>query len=114
MDEQQAREGRRRRSRAEVEQLAAEYEASGLGRTEFCHNRGLSLSTLARYRRRQRQTKQVSNGRWLAVEISSGGAALEMAASSGLAVAVRGLRIEIGRGFDAPTLVQLLGVLERM
>ena len=41
--------------------------------------------------------------------------ALGIPASSGLAVALpNGRRIEIGRGFDAPTLAQLLGVLERL
>jgi len=41
---------RRRRSRQEVEQLVAEYESSGLSRSEFCRERGLGLSTLDRYR----------------------------------------------------------------
>ncbi len=115
MDEQQVVGDRRRRSRAEVEQLVAEYEASGLGRMEFCRKHGLSPSTLARYRQHRTETKAVAEGRWLAVEVSSGGAVLESEASSGLAVAVRGgRRIEIGRGFDVSTLVQLLGVLERI
>ena len=49
----------------------AEYEASGLGRTTFCQQRGLSLSTLARYRRRQQQagSEMDSAKRWLAVEL---------------------------------------------
>jgi hypothetical protein len=49
------------------------------------------------------------------VEVSAGRAVLEGGASSGLAVALRsGRRIEIGHWFDAPTLVQLLDVLERL
>src|ERR1035441_958157 len=36
--------------------MVAEYEASGLGRGEFCRERGLSLSTLLRYRKRPAQT----------------------------------------------------------
>jgi hypothetical protein len=40
---------KRRRSRAEVERLVGEYEASGLGRTAFCQQRGLSLSTLPNF-----------------------------------------------------------------
>src|SRR5947209_4221810 len=46
----------KRRSRAEIEQLVAEFEASGLGRTAFCQQRGLSLSTLTRYRKRPQHT----------------------------------------------------------
>jgi hypothetical protein len=115
MDEQtQAVEVRRRRSSAEVEQLVAEYERSGLGRVEFCRQHQLSLSTLARYRNRRRQTNAVAESRWLAVEVAGGGAPSGSGGSSGLAVALaRGRRVEIGRGFDAATLIRLLGVLER-
>jgi hypothetical protein len=104
----------RRRSRAEIEQLVAEYEASGLSCVEFCRKRGLSLATLARYRKRQAQGGPVGGNRWVAVEVSAGRAALGGEASSGLAVALPGgLRIEVGRGFDGSTLAQLLGVLGR-
>ncbi len=104
---------RRRRSRAEVEQVVAEYEDSGLGCVEFCRRRGLSLSTLARYRKRRAQTNAGSENRWLAVEVSGGGVAPGMAASRGLAVVlVGGRRIEVGRDFDAATLMRLLHVLE--
>jgi hypothetical protein len=111
----QAVEVQRRRSRAEIEQLAAEYEASGLSCVEFCRKQGLSLATLARYRKRRAQGEAVAGSRWVAVEVSAGRQALGSAASSGLAVSLPGgLRIEIGRGFDASTLTQLLGVLERV
>jgi hypothetical protein len=107
---------KRRRSRAEIKQLVAEYEASGLGRTAFCQQRGLSLSTLARYRRRQEQTGgDASEGkRWLAVEVSGSAAIAGGEKASGLAVVVPGgRRIEVGRGFDADTLKRLLAVVER-
>lgn len=109
MDEQaQAVEVRRRRSGAEIEQLVAEYGGSGLGPVEFCRRRGLSLATLARYRKRRPQTPAGSESRWLAVEVSGAGGA-----GSSLAVVLTGgRRIEIGRSFDAATLVQLLRVLE--
>jgi hypothetical protein len=49
------------------------------------------------------------------VKESAGRPALGVPASSGLAVALpSGRRIEVGRGFDAPTLAQLLDVLERL
>ena len=116
MDEQaQGVEVQRRRSRAETEHLVAEYEASGLSQVEFCRKQGLSLATLARYRKRQAQGKAVAGSRWLAVEVSGGGSTPGGAAHSGLALALAGgRRIEVGRGFDARTLVQLLGVLERV
>jgi hypothetical protein len=115
MDEQAVTvEGRRRRSHAEVERLVANYEASGLGRVEFCRKHRLSLSTLARYRRRRVQAGVAPKSGWLTVEVSGSDAALETG-GSGLALALpSGRRIEIGRGFDAETLRRLLGVLEQI
>ena len=57
----------RRRSRGETEQLVAKYEASGLSRTDFCRQRGLSLATLARYRKRQAQANAARGVRWMEV-----------------------------------------------
>ncbi len=106
---------RRRRGRAEIEQLVAEFEASGLTRTAFCQQRGLSLSTLARYRRRQPQPASSEGSgakRWLPVEVV--GPTVD-GNFSGLAVLVGGgRRIEIGRGFDAGTLRQLVLALEEI
>src|ERR1039458_7634836 len=53
MNEEQVCVVGRRRSRHEVEQVVAEFESSGLSRIEFCRQRGLALSTLGRYRKRQ-------------------------------------------------------------
>jgi hypothetical protein len=107
---------KRRRSRAEIEKLIAEYETSGLGRTVFCQQRGLSLSTLARYRRRQEQMadKGAEGKRWLAVEVGDATAVAVGERASGLAVVLTGgRRIEVGRGFDGDTLQRLLAVVER-
>jgi len=115
VDEQaQVVEVRRRRTRAEAEQVAGEYEGSGLSRVDFCRKHGLSLATLARYRKRQLQGKAAPGNRWVAVEMSGAGPTPESRGNSGLAVALPGgLRIEVRCGFDSRTLVQLLGVLER-
>ena len=95
MDEQtQAGKIKHRRSRAEVEQLVGEYEASGVGRTTFCQQRGLSLSTLSRYRRRQEQTagEGAEGERWLAVEVTGSAAVAGGERSSGLAIVLSGGR----------------------
>ena len=103
---------RRRRSRAETEQLAAEYATSGLSRQEFCRQHGLALSTLQRYRKRG-QAPAVGN-RWLTVELSGANQARGSEAGSGLALVLsRGRRIEVGRGFDPETLSRLVKLLER-
>jgi hypothetical protein len=110
MSEEQATEPRRHRSRAEAEQLLVEFEASGMGRVEFCRQHGLALSTLARYQRwrRQDQRGDIGPDRWVAVELSS-----PQPADSGLTVVLAGgRRIQVSRGFDPPTLARLLSLLE--
>jgi len=104
---------RRHRSRAEADQLAAEYEASGLGQAEFCQQRDLALKTLARYLARFRKQSAKGNEpgkaqQFVAVEVASSrgrGSELTVLLSGGL-------RIEVRRGFDVVTLQQLVSVLE--
>jgi transposase-like protein len=111
VSEEQVGKGRRRRSRAEAEQLVAEFEAGGLGREEFCRKHELAFSTLARYRRRRERGQGEGAGpsRWLAVDLADS----PQAGASGLAVVLTsGRRIEVGRGFDAKTLEQLVHLLE--
>ena len=106
----------RRRGPAEIQQLVAEYESSGLTGVEFCRYKGLSLATLARYRKKQQaQGDGLAGSRWLTVEVSGEEAKSASGAESRLAVVLAGgRRIEVGRGFDAGTLAQLVSVLERV
>ena len=110
--EESGRQHRRHRSRAEADQLASEYEASGLSREAFCKQQDMPLKTLARYVARYR--KQKADGkeprRWVAVEVaghSGGGSELAVLLSSGR-------RVEVKRGFDSGTLRQLVTVLEQV
>ena len=91
-------------------QLVAEYQAGGVSQVEFCQRHGVSLATLARYRKRcETQAEATAAGGWVAVELCG-----NSGAGSGLAVALaKGRRIEVERGFDAHTLTQLLDLLER-
>jgi hypothetical protein len=111
-DEKPQRQHRRHRSRAEADQLAAEYESSGLSREVFCQQQEMPLKTLARYVTRYRKQSAADNEpqRWVAVEVG------ELAGSGGkLSVILsHGRRIEVGRGFDAGTLRQLVAVLEQV
>jgi hypothetical protein len=71
----------------------------------------LVLSTLAGYVTRwRRDHPEAESGReWVAVEVAESGAGT----GSGLVLLLgRGRRIEIGRGFDAVTLQELLRALE--
>ena len=110
MDEQLQRSGRRR-SREEADRLAAEYEASGLSRQEFCNQRGVPLKTLARYLARLRREKTGNDvaPQWVAVEVAGrNGNTGELAV-----VLDGGCRIEVRRGFDGHTLRRLVAELER-
>jgi len=107
---------RRRRSRAEVEALVGEFEASGLMRAAFCQERGLAVGTLDKYRRRVQSKPQSGAGTLLPVEVVSSPSrhANSEIHGSVLTVELRsGRRIEVYRGFDAQTLERLLAVLDR-
>jgi hypothetical protein len=108
------RQHRKHKSRTEADQLAVEYEASGLSQKEFCQQRDLPLKTLGRYLTRYRKQKAQGNEphkpqRFVAVEVAHpggcGGGELTVLLSGGLRVAVK-------PGFDAGTLRQLIAVLE--
>lgn len=109
---------RRRRSGAEAEQLVREYEASGLTRQAFCAGRGVSVTSLDKYRRRHRDGSSAAPGGLVAVELVRGlGETAQTAAEQCGALLVelrKGRRIAVGRGFDATTLERLLTVLERV
>jgi hypothetical protein len=113
MNEEQVCNMPRRRNRQEVDQLVAEYESSGLSRQEFCRERGVGLSTLDRYRTRRKRQAPAGSHAMLAVEVSGRALAPMAGTGSALAVVLRGgRRIEVGRGFDAGVLEQLVRVLE--
>jgi len=116
VDEQTQRTGvRQRRSRAEAAQLVAEYETRGLSRIEFCRDRGLTLSTFNRYLKRSRARQAAAAGvNLVALELRGTHRAGRQREDSGVAVALAGgRRIEVARGFDGPTLIELLALLER-
>ncbi len=108
----------KRRTRAEVQQLVAEFASSGMRRSEFCQSRGLSFSTLDRHlkeRRWKRRRKPVSSaGRLVAVELAARNSPKQHEPSCGLAVVLSGdRRIEVQRDFDTTTFERLVSLLER-
>ena len=116
MNEAKQMEGQRRRTRAEVEKLVSEYEASGLGRQEFCEKHGLSLTTLNRHRKRkQRQAEAPTRARLIPVEVSELKQPGVSRPRSELVVCLsNGRRIEVRDGFEPKVLEQLMRVLERV
>ena len=111
----------RRRSRAEVATLAAGFEQSGLNRTEYCRQHGLSLSTLNRYRKGASnhggiKAGVVTHARPAVSLIPVDVVERELAHKSprtGLTIELTGgRRIGVDTGFDADTLRRLITVLE--
>ena len=112
MDEQQQRVRRHWRTREEAEQIAAEFEASGLTRQGFSDRSGVPMKTLARYvaRYRKKKTDKNPRQRWVAVEVAE-----ERGHGNELSVVLgNGRRITVQHGFNADTLRQLVTVLERV
>ncbi len=110
--DESGRPHRRHRSRAEADQVVAEYEASGLRREAFCEQKDVPLKTLARYIVRYRKQKAAGSEpqRWVAVEVAGpSGCGGEL-----VVLLPGGRRIEVKRGFDASTLRHLLTVLEQV
>ena len=108
----------KRRTRAEVQQLVAEFVSSGMRRSEFCQSRGLSFSTLDRHlkkRRWKRRRRPVfSAGRLVPVELGARESPKQHEPSCGLAVVLPGgRRIEVHPDFDTSTFERLVGILER-
>jgi hypothetical protein len=108
----------KRRTRAEAQELVAEFVSSGMRRSEFCRNRGLSFSTLDRHLKKlrwKRRRKLISSaGRLVPVELAARKSPKQQEPSCGLAVVLPGgRRIEVQHDFDTTTFERLVGILER-
>jgi hypothetical protein len=108
----------KRRTRAEVQELVAEFVSSGMRRSEFCKSRGLSFSTLDRHlkkRRWKRRRRAASSaGRLVPVELAARKSPTQHESSCGLAVVLPGgRRIEVHPDFDTSTFERLVSLLER-
>lgn len=117
MTSEEGAAGKRRRTAAEIEQIVREFENSGLNRSQFCRQQGLTLGVLNRcLRRLQARGGGAGNGDGLiAVELAGKTGEAEQWSSCGLAVLLgRGRRIAVSTGFDAATLQRLVQVLEKV
>jgi hypothetical protein len=118
MDAKQKVSTRPRRTRAEIQQLVAEFASSGMRRSEFCRSRGLSFGTLDRHLKKQRwkrKNRRVSSaGGLVPVELAARKSPAPRESSCELAVVLTGgRRIEVHPGFDTDTFERLVSALER-
>jgi hypothetical protein len=86
-------------------------------REAFCRQRGLTVGTLDKYRRRVHDGPQSVAGQVVAVEVVQSSAretGSDVDGHNAIVVELRsGHRIEVHRGFDAGTLERLLTILDR-
>lgn len=110
-----------RRSRAEVAVLVAGFEQSGLSRTEYCRQHGLSFSTFSRHRKGAGDRSGIRSGAVTRATSAVSLIALDVVdselahKSSRTALSIElssGRRIGVDTGFDADTLRRLIAVLE--
>src|SRR6516165_8677101 len=109
MNREQPVVARRRRTRAEVQQLVSEFASSGMRQNEFCHSRGLSLSTLARHLKKRRWKRKRKSTRadckLLGVGWSTKKPAGESESSGSVVVVLSSAgKIEVAGKFVVPTL----------
>jgi len=110
-----------RRGGAEIARVASLYQASGLGRSEFCRRHGLALSTLNRHLKKQQHQEHRGDGgvgRRPLVEVELAAAVSPVCTGDqpgALTVLLpNGRKVEVGDGFDDETLRRLVAVLERL
>jgi hypothetical protein len=73
----------KRRTRAEVQQLVAEFVSSGIRRSEFCQSRGLSFSTLDRHLKKPRwKRKRLRSSMFLLLRTKRGPSLIRQTARS--------------------------------
>src|ERR1039458_3710753 len=108
----------KRRTRAEVQELVAEFISSGMRRSEFCRSRRLSFGTLNRHLKKRRwkgkRRSVPGGGQLVPVELDAKKSPTQYEPSCGLAVVLSGgRRIEVNPDFDMGTFERLMSVLER-
>ena len=104
-----------RRTRAEISQIVAAFAGSGVSRTEFCRRHRIGLGTLNRYLKQQGRESDTGSCGLIAVELAGSKFAADGDRGGILTVVLaRGRRVEVGPGFDTPTLERLVLVLEKV
>ena len=96
--------GSSRRSPEQIKDVVERYRSSGLTQIEYCRQNGMVLSTLGRYLRRVKGSKQ----RLIRVKV---GAATETGTGFVLMLG-NGRRIASGWGFGETELARLIRVVE--
>jgi lambda repressor-like predicted transcriptional regulator len=114
MESEPAKRVRVRRSREEIAELIASYRQSGQRQREFCQQRGIGLSTLQNYLRRERTKGQQKHRRLLEVEVVAKRSTAARETQALELIVPNGYRIAVGSEFRTEALLRLLEVVERI
>ena len=114
MESEPAKRVRVRRSREERAELMASYRQSGQRQREFCQQRGIGLSTLQNYLRRERTEGQHKHRRLLEVEVVAKRSRAARETQALELIVPNGYRIAVGSEFRTEALLRLLEVVERI
>ena len=98
----------------EIAEIVASYRQSGQKQREFCQQRGVGLSTLQNYLRRERTNEQQKHRRLLEVEVAPRTQAAANESQRLELITPNGYRIAMGSGFKAEALLRLVEVVERI
>jgi hypothetical protein len=94
----------RRRSSEEVQEIVEQFRASGLSQVEYCRQRGMVLSSLGRYLRRNKNPEQ----QLVRVKVEA-----QPEPDTGFVLMLgNGRRIASGWGFGETELVRLIRIAE--
>src|SRR6266849_3344203 len=93
----------KRRTRAEVQELVAEFVNSGMRRSEFCQSRGLSFSTLDRHLKKRRWKRRRRPASSAGRPVGEGGVGRQKIAASAAGTELRAGRSAAGRAPDRGT-----------
>jgi hypothetical protein len=94
-------------------EVVRDFEASGLGVPAFCRERGISMGSLAAWRKRHGQANAGSaSGHWISVPVDSR-QPRRPAAAAGYAIHLDDACLEVPMGFADAEVAALLGMLRQ-
>lgn len=98
-----------RRSKAEWQELFADFEASGLAMQNFCDSHEIKLATFQKYFRQWEKSQNTSETKWVAIEQAQEHE--PKMTQQAIEIAIGACIISVPTGFDADSLVRICNVL---
>lgn len=104
--------GMKRYTEEQRREVVRDFEASGMGAMAYCRERGVSMGSLAAWRKRHGGTTSTTSGQWLSVQPDDS-SLRQMGAQGGYAIRLPGACLDVPFGFAPAEVATLLGLLLR-